>query len=346
EKEITSAEATIKSSMSEIAELKKELKISDFKKAEKTKKIKEDEKLVNELKSKIKNNSKYISKLPGNTKSKINKFKGKLKEFYKLTTGFLKIVDTKIDINRLLKLSEDHFNYVKTINSEIPLHEFIKNSKIELKIKRNNKEFKITNFNQYVIFYLESILYYILEAIEEEIILKNKRVLAETALSHARAILKYAKLAKISETEYFVDLEKFCESEFCSILAHKEFKEFNLTKATSYFLGIKKRLKSITTLDKRFKTVISEKMKIAEAWACDAYNLIYLFNSYKNWQQVAESENSQIREIAQITKDKVEDFVTSQFGFPEEEKINKIIKEIKWPSSSSPDLLDKIKPIC
>ena len=101
EAKINAAETKIDEGLKTIATLKKELKISDFQKEKKAEELKETEKLVNRLRGEIKENTKMISKLPGNIKGKISEFRGKLKEFYKLTTSFLKIMDAKIDINRL-----------------------------------------------------------------------------------------------------------------------------------------------------------------------------------------------------------------------------------------------------
>ncbi len=343
EREVTNAEAKINQSLKLIEQLKKDLKISDFQKDKKTNELKENENLVNELKNKIKENSKTLSKLSGSAKNQINEFRGKLKEFYKLTTGFLKIIDSKLDLEKFLKISDDHLNYVSYINDKMSLANFIINGKLDFKLKGPTRDIRITDYNQYVAVYLETIMYHILEAHDEEKINKEKQKLAELVLSYAKAAVKYSEKASNMDSDYYKELERFCESDFVIAIAHKEFKEFNLTKATGYFIDARDKLKSIKGLGKSFQSLISERMKVSEAWASDAYNLIYLFNSYSRWKDVSDSENSEIKEIAQITKEKVEDFVTSQFGFPEDDKLKQIIsRELRWPAGSSPPEVSKI----
>lgn len=344
ENKISESEALINSNLKEIEALKEETKKYEYKKQEKKGKLDEKQKLVNDLKNKIKEYSKNLSKLPANTKNKISEFRGLLKEFYKLTTGFLKITTSQIDLEKLIKVSDDHLNYIIRINNEIPLDEFIRESKLDFKIKHPKKSLKITDYNQYVTIFLESILYHILEQLDKKVILKDKENLSELALSYAKGISKYAEFSETMEINYYKDLVNYCECEFISVIAHKEFDKFKLTKATSYFLDAKNRLNSLSNLDKELNALILEKIKIMEAWASDAYNLIYLFNSYNNWVEISNSENPELKEIAQITKDKVEDFITSQFGFPEESQIKDIIKEIKWPSPSTPPVIEKIGP--
>ncbi len=344
ERKISDSESRINSNMKDIERIKKDIKTSKDKKKDKEKELNRKQDLVNELKNKIKEYSKTISKLPGNAKDKVNEVRSILKEFYKLSTAFSKISTGKIDIDKIMKTGDDHFNYVMRLNNLIPFGEFIRDSKLEFKISRPRKEVKIAGYNQYIAYFLETILYYILETVEEEKLYKIKEEFAEKALSYAKGIIKYAKAAKSTDIDYFTALEKLCESEYISALAHQEFSNFNLENATSYFLGARNLLKELNNLGKNIDTLISEKINILEAWASDAYHLIYLFNSYNRWANVANSENPEIKEIAQITKDKVEDFITSQYGFPEENKIEEIIKKIKWIAPSTPIKLEKIGP--
>ncbi|MFX1451283.1 MAG: hypothetical protein ACFFCM_10600 [Promethearchaeota archaeon] len=343
ERRISDAESRINSSSKAIEEIKKQLKASKDKKSEKEKEITEKQTLINDLKNKIKDYSKTISKLPGNTKNKVNEVRSILKEFYKLSTAFLKIITGQIDVDKIMKTGDDHFNYVMRLNNYMPLSAFIGNCKLEFKISRPKKDIKIIGYSQYVAIYLETILYYILEAIEQEKLYKIKEELAERALSYSKGVLKYANAAHI-DLDYFTDLEKLCQAEYISAMAHQEFGNFNLDTATSYFLGARNLLKTINNLGKNFDSLVSEKISISEAWASDAYHLIYLFNSYNHWAEVANSENPEIKEIAQITKDKVEDFITSQYGFPEEAKIKEITRNIIWVAPSTPPKMEKIGP--
>ncbi|MFX0137310.1 MAG: hypothetical protein ACFFDN_26970, partial [Candidatus Hodarchaeota archaeon] len=300
---------------------------------------------INDLKNKIKDYSKTISKLPGNAKNQINEVRSILKEFYKLSTAFSKISTGKIELDKIMKTGDDHFNYVMRLNSKMPLAEFIREAKLEFKINRPKKDVKITGYNQYMAYFLETILYYILKEIEQEKLYKIKEELAEKALSYAKGMMKYAKAAKSNDEKYFTAIEKLCESEYIAALAHQEFSNFSLDTATSYFLSARNILKALNNLGKNIDTLISEKISTLEAWASDAYHLIYLLNSYNRWAEVANSENPEIKEIAQITKDKVEDFITSQYGFPEEAKIKEITKNIRWIAPSTPPKVEKIGPI-
>lgn len=197
ENKISESEALINSNLKEIEALKEETKKYEYKKQEKKGKLDEKQKLVNDLKNKIKEYSKNLSKLPANTKNKISEFRGLLKEFYKLTTGFLKITTSQIDLEKLIKVSDDHLNYIIRINNEIPLDEFIRESKLDFKIKHPKKSLKITDYNQYVTIFLESILYHILEQLDKKVILKDKENLSELALSYAKGISKYAGFQRL-----------------------------------------------------------------------------------------------------------------------------------------------------
>ncbi|NVM01846.1 MAG: hypothetical protein HWN67_05900 [Candidatus Helarchaeota archaeon] len=345
ERKISDAESKINSNIKDIERIKKDLKTSKNKKKDKEKKLNEKQALINDLKNKIKDYSKTITKLPGNAKNQVNEVRSILKEFYKLSTAFSKISTGKTELDKIMKTGDDYFNYVIRLNNKMSFSEFIRDSKLEFKISRPKKDVKITGYNQYMAHFLETILYYILETVEEEKLYKIKEGLAEKALSYAKGIMKFAKASKSTDVDYFTSLEKLCESEYISALAHQEFSNFNLDIATSYFLSARNLLKELNNLGKNFETLISEKISTLEAWASDAYHLIYLLNSYSRWAEVANSENPEIKEIAQITKDKVEDFITSQYGFPEENRIKEIIKKIKWIAPSTPPKVEKIGPI-
>ncbi|MHA1299498.1 MAG: hypothetical protein ACTSO9_08705 [Candidatus Helarchaeota archaeon] len=348
ENKIKEAEISIESNTKEIEYIKKSLKVATYTKEEKESELKQKEELIEFLKNKLKEYPKTISNLPKEIDKRTKEYKRTLNDMYKNLPTLLRLFTERIELKKLLEMCDEHLTFIIHLNNLVKFEKFIRVTKLNFKVKSTHNIEKISNFNQYMSIFIESIIFYILDLLSQEKLLKDKQKLAELALSYAKGILNYLDTSENTENEisneYYKDLEKFCESELSSIVGQKELSTFNLVDATSHLLYAKETLKSINNLGQNFKSIISEKLEITEAWASDAYHLIYLLNSYRHWRNVSNSKDPEIKEIAQITKDKIENFITSQYGFPKEDHIKKITSAISWPSAAAPSIFEKISP--
>ncbi|MHA1380135.1 MAG: hypothetical protein ACTSRG_17315 [Candidatus Helarchaeota archaeon] len=355
EEKMKDAKQTIETTTKEIEYIKKGLKTLTYTKDERTAELEQKENLVQVLKKKFKEYPKLIEKLPKTVDNKKKEYKKIINELFKHLFDFKKIITDNIKLKKLLEISDEHLSYIIQLNNLITLEKFIKVTNLELKVKSLHKIDKILNFEQYMSIFLESLLFHILEMIPQEKLLKDKLELAKLALSYAKGILNYAKEQNALENvekqvdvkndidhDYYVDLEKLCESELALIIGQIELSEFDLATCTSHLIYARDLLSSINSLNHYFKTVLSEKIELAEAWASDAYHLIYLLNSYKHWGNVSNSKDPEIKEISQITKEKIEWFITSQYGFPKGDAIKKITNDLTWPTPTQPSIIDKI----
>ncbi len=379
EKKRVEDENLIESSTKDIEMLKKTMDVSEYTKDKKKMEIKEKEALIENLKNKLKEYPKILAKIPDGLDKRSKEYAKILKGFYENLEIFIKGISTKQDLKKMISLSDEHLKYIIQINDLIKLERFIRLNRVDFKVKSHRKNVAVPNFDQYMATFLEAMLYQVLEKIALEKLLKDKQEWARIALSYAKGILNHVNGSKFKasveserveieqseqperldedemvkeipeeplseELKYSIDLEKFCESELLSIIAQQELMVFDLQNATSHFLHAKNLLNSIENLEKEFKSIISEKIVVLEAWASDAYHLIFLLNSFRNWSKLAGSSDPEIKEIAEITKKKVEGFITSQYGFPKDDQIKKITSEMAWPAPSPHPMIDKIEP--
>ncbi len=165
--------------------------------------------------------------------------------------------------------------------------------------------------------------------------------------------------ATLSKTErfdvnYYAAWQSFVKGCLVIDLGVKAMESYDYTRATKYFLKAREMLSNIKDLP--LNDVITEKAMLARAYASDAFNLIYLLNSYASWKSLAKStKDDELKEIAKTSEKNIEEWITKQYGFPPEAKISALLNEMIWPvpempseanitkSSTSKQVMDKYK---
>jgi len=343
QKEISRLELKIDKFNAELEILKEESKTDKNKKKEFEKKKNQVKDFANKLKSK----KKSVPKINQSLKERTNQFLEKTKMLSKIFTEISKfqinVVKNKDTMKNIVRF-ETLFNLFHDTNEVMPFTKMVNYCNIDFKIENESGSRKIQKLNTFLIYVMESIACNLLDSgIHEKLI--NPKLMQ---LKHScRLLMSVVNLCRKENfnMSYYEALANYFNSKYTFFLAHKEMENHNYNNATQYLM------KSREYLEKSGKNLpIDEKQLnkdifLVNAFASDSYNLIYLLNSYANWRGVLENIPGDLKEIAEISYKNIEAWITKQFGFPDEDKLNEIVSKIVWPKPITPKEIKNLKGI-
>ncbi|MHA1144914.1 MAG: hypothetical protein ACTSRW_09280 [Candidatus Helarchaeota archaeon] len=342
-------------------------------------KIKQIEDDINSVKSKMKESKdSSLKKKMESLKQELKDESAKLKEFKKDVSRLTKKYDglrsdyesclknlqkylqefQKLDIKRTkpTRLTEMILIFIPKITEEFKLmnelasvEEFMALYDFKFNLKHIKGTVTVKSEQIFRALLLESMAFNLLyNSIYHENITSKKEELVSRALSAIKRCLELVKEDDNKDLiKHYENVLIFFEMEYLKILAIQEFEGHEYLTATSYFLEALTYLRKIKSV-KYFKEYLEEQEICLQALASDAYNLIYLLHSYKNWSYLeTKTENPILKELADITKNRIEDFITPMYGFPEDEQLEKITspKIMLWPKPERSPKLDGIAPL-
>ncbi|MHA1893182.1 MAG: hypothetical protein ACTSX4_01650 [Candidatus Helarchaeota archaeon] len=346
----------IKSLEKEIDKLQEELdktnkKLSKLK--EKSKTLKSAKKEFEETKIKIKkmandlkNKQKSFSKISHSIKKQKNDFEEKFKSISKIFNEISKfrtnLMKQKEDIKNIIRF-EGIFDMFKQIEEIFPFDKLVNYCNLELKIENEIQSAKINNLRIFQIILLESIACNLLNnALHEK--LNSVKLLQMKYV--CRLLITAFKLSADENfnTNYYETLLDFSKSQYIYFLGINDMENHDFFSGTQYFLKAKEYLEKCSELPIE-KREMEQFYFLINAHASDSYNLIYLLNSYVNWKNLINNSNNEIKEIAEISMKNIEEWITKQFGFPNEDKLLKTLKNIHWPQSETPNEIKELKGV-
>ncbi|MHC1590645.1 MAG: hypothetical protein ACXQS8_01010 [Candidatus Helarchaeales archaeon] len=352
--------------------LKKEVK-------EKEKRIQQLNKRIEDLKSKFKETKesqlkKQMESMKTNLKEESNQLKEIKKELSKISKRFdqlkteyensLKMLQKylldlkKIDLKHskpgkavetilifIPKLAEEF----KMLNELAGIDEFMEIYTFRFSLKHVYGTVSVKSELEFMALLLESMAFNLLHVVNyHENITSRKEELLARALSAAKGSLELVKKTDNEPLKRFYEkMVILFEMEYLKILGIQEFEAHDYRTATSYFREALSYVKKIKD-EKAFANYLEEQALLLQALASDAFNLVYLLNSYKNWSYLEQiTSNEILKELASITKDRIEDFITPMYGFPQDKQLELITdpRVVEWPKPIRSPKLDQIVPM-
>ncbi|NHI91152.1 MAG: hypothetical protein EAX96_01530 [Candidatus Lokiarchaeota archaeon] len=343
EKDIEGMEKEIEKLNKKLSELKEKTKTDKSAKNE-FEKIKEE---IKDKSNELKNKQKSFSKINQGVKKKkqdfIEKYKNITKIFSEISKFKMNLAKQKEDLKNIIRFV-GVLNIFKELEPIFPFEKLVNYCNLDLKIENEETTRKVQNLNLFIILMLESIACNIFDTVLTEKLNSVKILQMKHVCQLFLSTLEISSSENISQ-EYFEAMLNFSKSQYSFCLGVQAIEEHRYTKGTQFMLKAKEYL------EKSNKNIPIEEVELNEyfykisAHASDSYNLIYLLNSYINWKNLMTSKDSEIREIAEISKKNIEEWITKQFGFPKEEDILKILKNIRWPQTVNPKEIQDLKGV-
>jgi hypothetical protein len=324
-----------------IADLKEraeEIKKGKKKDKEKKATLEEVKNHLDEALKGLKVKQKELETLPQRIKQIKADFQEKMKELNKAVEEitWLKLQETKGKEREaaIQKMQELVLKFMD-MNKIVSIDEIIKSAGMEFKLENETGPKDVKDFKKLVVMLHESIgARWFDMASGEKLGAKKVEYLKNACTELAFS----ANAARVDnwEADYYAELLVFGLGRLTITLGIQQVEAYEYTKATQYFLkareilvGIKKALK--------LEKLLGEQIALARAIASDTFNVIYLLNSYANWKMIAKnSEDAELKDVATISVRNIEEWITKQYGFPPEEKINAILGGMIWPSPQAP----------
>lgn len=295
---------------------------------------------IKEKENEIKDKSKDFKRLPNIVKDIKANLESSLKDFSKFLQDFLKIKALDVrsrDVTKELETYDQYIEFLKKIDDMIPIREIVNSVGVEFKLECEFGGVKVNDIDILLSVVSESVGSIILNfALPEKLSGKKVELLQKSAHYYKEA--RDHCLGENFHVKYYEGLAKYVNAQFVIMLGVKAVENYEYYDATKYFIQAREWFAEVRSevKDKKF---VDQQIALARAYASDAYNLIYLLNSYKNWKTVAENSDGELKEIADISIKKIEEWVEGQFGFPPENQIPQILKRIRWPRAAIPDEL-------
>ncbi len=313
---------------------------------EKKKKDKEKKATLEEVKThldealkQLKDKQKELETLPQRIKQIKADFQDKMKALNKSVeeVAYLKLQQDAKGKEReasIQKMQELVLKFID-MNKIVSLDEIIKSAGMEFKLENETGPKVVKDFKKLVVMLHESIGGRWFDmASGEKLGAKKVEYLKNTCTE--LAFSANAARSDSWEADYYAELLVFGLGHLTITLGIQQVEAYEYWKATQYFLkareilmGIKKALK--------LEKLIAAQIALARAYSSDTFNIIYLLNSHANWKVVAKNtEDAELKDVATISVRNIEEWITKQYGFPPEEKMNAILSGLIWPSPQVP----------
>lgn len=284
----------------------------------------------------LKEKQKELDTLPQRIKGLKADFQEKMKGLNKAVEeiSLLKMQGSKEGVATNQKIQEFLLK-LADINKIVSIDEIIKNSGMEFKLENETGSKVIKDYRKLVVMLHESIgARWHDMAIKEKLGARKVEYLKNMCTELAFA----ANAARVDgwEVDYYSELLVLGLARLTITLGIQQVEAYEYWKATQYFLkareillGIKKALK--------IEKLLAEQVALARAYASDTFNIIYLLNSHVNWKAVAKNtDDEELKDVASISIKNIEEWITKQYGFPPDDKINSILGGLIWPSPQAP----------
>ncbi|MBD3188619.1 hypothetical protein GF325_17455 [Candidatus Bathyarchaeota archaeon] len=335
EQDIESYEQAIQDLNEREKSLKKELR-KDTKKQETLDEVREH---LKDKKQKLKETKKELSRLPKTIKSIKSDFKDKMKELSKLSGDLARSLHESPgddEHEEDIALIDDFIDLLQKIDKIAPLDEIIKNAGLEFKVEHETGSKKVRKYSKVLILLKESLAARLLNHALEHVIESERREHLDHAHAACMDIIEINARVKFM-LDYYDSLQKFVTSIHIISIGVSTVQEYNYMEATQYFLKARELL---TKMDETFRglPIAKQYVALSRAYASDAFNIIYLLNSYYNWKAIAKDANGELKDIADLSVTNIQEWITKQYGFPPIDKVNQIVKKIIWPQPKMPKM--------
>ncbi|MHA1679682.1 MAG: hypothetical protein ACTSUE_01655 [Promethearchaeota archaeon] len=335
QQDIESYEKAINDLSAREKELKKELK-KDKKKQETMEEVK---KHLKEKSRMLKNVKKELSDLPKTIKSIKSDFREKIKRLSKFVYDLDKIINMESKgggIEAEIKKIDEFITLLEEINKVVPLDEIISHANLEFKIVHETGIKKFKRYKKLLIFIYESLAARLVHHALSQKLEEKKREFLKKAHKSCREIISINKKERFL-INYYQSFNNLVTALHVISIGVSKVKEYDYVLATQYFLKARALLIKLGDDFKKLD-ITSQSISLSRAYASDAYNIIYLLNSFYNWKNILEKAEGEMKEIAQISVNNIQEWVTRQYGFPPTEKIEIILKTIIWPKPVMPKI--------
>ena len=341
----------------QIEEMEKEIEKLNIKLSELKEKTKTDknakqqfDKTKNKIKEKsneLKNKQKSFSKISQGVKKKKNEFYDKFKNVSKIFNEITKfrqnLAKQKEDMKNIIRFV-GVLNTFQEIEEIFPFDKMTNYCNLDLKIENEDGVKRIQDLNAFLAIMLESIACNLFDtALNEK--LNSAKILQ---MKHVCQLLISSQELSSSgnfNMDYYEAMLAFSKSQYSLFLGIDQMEKHEYANGTQYILKAREYLEIASKNLPMDEEELNSFFYLINAYASDSYNLIYLLNSYINWKNLMISPNGQTKELAEISKKNIEEWITKQFGFPKEEDIIKIIKKIKWPQAVNPKEIQDLKGV-
>nr|MDO8083995.1 hypothetical protein [Candidatus Sigynarchaeum springense] len=311
-------------------------------KKEKGKKEKDKKAILEEVKNhleetlkKLKEKQKELETLPQRVKQIKADFQDKMKTLNKAVeeVTYLRMQGTK-DTATIQKM-QDLLLMLMDMNKVVSLDEIIKSAGMEFKLENETGLKVVKDFKKLVIMLHESIAARWHDMVSGEKIGAKKIEYLKSMCTELAFSANIARSEKW-DVDYYNELLAFGLGRLTITVGIQQVEAYEYMKATQYFLRAREMLSSIRKALKLEK-LLAEQVALARAYASDTFNIIYLLNSYASWKSIAKTtEDAELKDMAAISVKNIEEWITKQYGFPPEDKINAIVSGMIWPQPQAP----------
>ncbi len=312
-------------------------------KKEKKKKDKEKKATLDEVKKHLedalkglKDKQKELETLPQRIKVIKADFQEKMKGLNKAVeeVTWLRMQGTKDNVSTIQKMQELMLKMID-MNKVISLDEIIKSAGMEFKLENETGPKVVKEFKRLVVMLHESIGARWFDMASDEKLGARKAEYLKNMCTELAFSANAARSEKW-EVDYYTELLALGLGHLTITLGIQQVEAYEYLKATQYFLKAREILAGIRKALKLEK-LIGEQIALARAYASDTFNIIYLLNSHANWKVIAKStEDAELKDVATISVKNIEEWITKQYGFPPDEKMNAILGGMIWPTPLPP----------
>lgn len=294
----------------------------------------------------LKTKKKELESLPQRIKQIKADFQDQMKDLSHVIDDITKIKGQELKSEKAgatLQKMKELVTKFNEINEVANLDEIFKGAGAEFKLENDNGQKKIKEYKKLITLLEESIGAHCFDLSEKEQIGTKKAEFLKNACAEFALAANDSKTDNF-DVEYFANLLALAQGSLIISFGIQKMENYEYFLATQYFLQARELLASIKTALK-LGTLVAERLALARGSASDAFNTIYLLNSYDNWKIVeASTEDQELKEIAAISTRNIEEWITKQYGFPPEEKIPEILNTMIWPKPMMPPELSSYVP--
>ncbi|MEX2683404.1 MAG: hypothetical protein Q6373_017645 [Candidatus Sigynarchaeota archaeon] len=283
----------------------------------------------------LKEKQKELETLPQRVKQIKADFQDKMKALNKAVeeVTYLRMQGTK-DAATIQRMQELLLKFMD-MNKIVSIDEIIKSAGMEFKLENETGPKIIKDFKKLVIMLHESIAARWYDMVSGEKLGAKKIEYLKNMCTELAFSANLARSEKW-EVDYYNELLAFGLGRLTITVGIQQVEAYEYMKATQYFLRAREMLSSIKKALKLEK-LLAEQIALARAYASDTFNIIYLLNSHLSWKLVAKNtEDAELKDIAAISIKNIEEWITKQYGFPPEDKINDIVSGMIWPQPQAP----------
>jgi polyhydroxyalkanoate synthesis regulator phasin len=316
------------------SELKKEIK----KDKEKQATLEEVKQNLTSRKSELEAKKKELVTLPKQVKSLKAEFDTEMKALLKGLDDLAKLrgQDAKLrdESDGIAQIEFVLLQFVG-VNKLVEIDEIIKEAKLEIKVTSDSGEKAVKEFRKMLVLFMESAGTRLLGYGLGESLLSKKVMFFQKA---ATMLNRSSNIAKMEKFDFAYHDKLFSIAQGCLVigLGTQLLETFEYSRAAQYFLKAREILKVVSG-DHPHASLAAEQAAVARASASDAFNVLYMLNSYVNWKMVSENASGELKSIASISIRNIEEWITKQYGFPPDDKINDILGSMLWPKPLLPD---------